>query len=252
MLGIHLEGPFISSKDGAVGAHPVAYTVEPSIALFDELCALAEGQVAIMTVAPELAECIDLIRHAVSKGVVISIGHTLAESGHVLQAVAAGASLSTHLGNGCPNIIHRHSNPIWPQLANKKLSAMIISDGHHLPEEILSVIFAAKGQSSIIVTSDSSAVAGCPPGIYVVNGIRRVLEPSGRLRNLEKDTLAGSSATILHCMNILARVCELGEEEIWRIGRDNPLAVLKKDVSVLPLGNVRLVNNVAIIGETDK
>jgi N-acetylglucosamine-6-phosphate deacetylase len=238
LLGIHLEGPFLSPEDGAVGAHPREHVRLPDAALFDELFALSAGQIRILTLAPEMPGALDLIRRAVDLGVVVSIGHTLASADQISAAVQAGARLSTHLGNGCPNLLHRHHNPIWPQIASQSLTAMLITDGHHLPPDLIAAVIAAKGVQRVIVTSDAAPAAGCPPGEYAFFGTRALLEPSGRLRNLERDTLAGSSALMLDCMNYLASLNLLSPAGLWRVGRDNPLAVLGLDASVLPPGPV--------------
>jgi N-acetylglucosamine-6-phosphate deacetylase len=243
LAGIHLEGPFISTEEGALGAHPRQHVQAASVSLFDELYDLAGGQIALLTLAPELPGVLELIRHACGRGVTVSIGHTLAGAAAIRAAIEAGASLSTHLGNGCPNFIHRHHNPLWPQLAASGLSAMLITDGHHLPAELIAVALAAKGPGRVIITSDSSPAAGCPPGEYTFFGTHALLEPSGRLRNLESDSLAGSSATLLDCMNVLAGLGLLDETTLWRVGRDNPLKVLGKTASDLPPGLVSFINN---------
>ncbi|RPJ50174.1 MAG: N-acetylglucosamine-6-phosphate deacetylase [Chloroflexi bacterium] len=243
LLGIHLEGPFISPEDGAVGVHPREHARLPSLEVFDALYDLSGGKIALLTLAPELPGALELIRRAVERGVVVSIGHTLAGASTIRAAVKAGASLSTHLGNGCPNLLHRHQNPIWPQLAASELAAMLITDGHHLPPEVIAVMLAAKGPSRVIVTSDAAPAAGCPPGEYSFFGSRILLEPSGRLRNLERETLAGSSATMLDCMNVLAGLGLLSAEDLWRVGRDNPLTVLGRRVIDLPAGTVMLADD---------
>ena len=243
LCGIHLEGPFISPEEGAVGAHARQHVQAPSLALFDELAGLAGGQIALLTLAPERPGALELIRHACAGGVTVSIGHTLAGAAAIQAAVDAGVTLSTHLGNGCPNYIHRHHNPLWPQLAAMGLSAMLITDRHHLPPELIVVALAAKGSGRVIITSDSSPAAGCPPGEYTFFGTHALLEPSGRLRNLESDTLAGSSATLLDCMNVLAGLGLLDETALWRVGRDNPLKVLGKSLSSLPPGLISFINN---------
>ncbi len=243
LCGVHLEGPFISPEDGAVGAHPRRHVQAPSPALFDELYALAGGQVALLTLAPELPGALELIVHARARGVTVSIGHTLAGAEAIQAAVDAGATQSTHLGNGCPNYIHRHHNPLWPQLAAAGLSAMLITDGHHLPAELIAVALAAKGSGRVLITSDASPAAGCPPGEYTFFGTRALLEPSGRLRNLDSDSLAGSSATLLECMNHLASLGLLDAAALWQVGRDNPLRVLGLSVADLPPGLVSYSNN---------
>jgi len=239
LLGIHLEGPFLSPIDGARGVHPLAHVQMPDLAVFEELFDLASGMVSLLTIAPELPGAPEMMKYAAARGVVVSIGHTLADAAQIRTAVDAGARLSTHLGNGLPNTIHRHHNPLWPQLAEKELSAMLITDGHHLPAETIAAFVSAKGPGRILVTSDIAPAAGLPAGEYSFFGSRVLLEPGGRLRNLEQDTLAGSASSMFECMNHLASLELLCEEDLWRAGRDLPLAVLGKTPADLPLpGNV--------------
>lgn len=89
----------------------------------------------------------------------------------------AGAQALTHLGNGVPGMVPRHRNPIWAGLAEERLAAMIITDGHHLPPELIRVICKVKGAAKIIVTSDASPGAGLPPGPCRVFGSDAILEP---------------------------------------------------------------------------
>ena len=251
MPGIHLEGPFISPEDGAVGVHPRQYVQPPDAERFAEIFEMAGGKIALLTLAPELPGALELIARAVELGVAVSIGHTLADAAAVRAAVAAGARLSTHLGNGCPNWLHRHHNPIWPQLAAPELTAMLITDGHHLPPEVIAAFLAAKRPGRVIVTSDAAPAAGCPPGEYAFFGSRVLLEPSGRLRNLERDTLAGSAASMLDCMNHLAGLGLLSEADLWRVGRDQPLAAIGRTRADLPAaGPVRFVNGRFVLEQT--
>lgn len=238
LLGIHLEGPFISPQVGAVGVHPQEFVIPPSVGFLDELDSLADGQIALLTVAPEQPGALDVIQRAVQMGIAVSIGHTLANAVQVRAAIQAGARFSTHLGNGLPNQIHRHHNPLWPQLAAPELSAMLITDGHHLPDEMIAAILAAKGVPRTLVTSDASPAAGCPPGEYSFFGTRVLLEPSGLLRSPERQTLAGSSAAMLDCMNTMARLGRWSAQELWQLGRDNPLAALGMTADCLPAGLV--------------
>lgn len=236
LLGIHLEGPYLSPLDGARGVHPAQFLRLPSRAEFDRLCNLAQGHIRLLTLAPELPGALELIQRAVSLGIVVSIGHTLADSPTIQAAVQAGAALSTHLGNGCPLSLHRHANPLWPQLAHPGLTAMLITDGHYLPAEFVQVALACKGAAGLVVTSDASPAAGLPPGEYAFFGTRAVLEPSGRLHSPQTGTLAGSSAVMLDCLNWLAGCTALSETELWAVGRFNPLRALGLDESVLPPG----------------
>lgn len=229
ILGIHLEGPFISPVDGARGAHPLAHVRPPSLREFDDLHRLARGHLRLLTLAPELPGALELIRHALGMGVRVGLGHTLAGSREVWAAAEAGASLATHLGNGLPALMPRHANPLWPLLACPALSAMLITDGHHLPPDLVRVVLAVKGAGGVIVTSDSSPAAGLPPGDYEFFGTPARLEADGRLYSPQSGTLAGSSAVLSECMAWLERLSLLDEAALRRVGRENALAALGLD-----------------------
>jgi N-acetylglucosamine-6-phosphate deacetylase len=236
--GIHLEGPYLSPEDGARGVHPRAHLRLPNPDELEALIALAGGTIRLLTLAPELPGALDLIHCAIENHIAVAIGHTLAESETIHSAGAAGARLSTHLGNGLPNLIPRHQNPLWPQLAAPELSAMLIADSHHLPADFVRTVLAAKGASRVIITSDAAPAAGLAPGAYNLFGVQAVLEPSGRLHSPSTGTLAGSAATLLDCMNWLAGLGILDEEGLWAVGRDNALKVLGLEAQALPPGNV--------------
>lgn len=224
LLGIHLEGPFLASESR--GAHRPDWLRRPSVAAFDRWLDLARGHVRLLTLAPELDGAEALIRHAVARGVVVLLGHHYGDKASVDRAVAAGAKGCTHLGNGIPNTLPRHPNPIWTQLAEDRLSALLITDGHHLPAEFVRVAFRAKGQERIIVTSDSSAIAGLPPGEYVCMGTEVISEPGGRISVKNGNSLAGSSATMADCMAWLRSWSGLSEADLRQVGRVNPLRLL--------------------------
>ncbi|MFA5689231.1 MAG: amidohydrolase family protein [Kiritimatiellales bacterium] len=224
--GIHLEGPFISSCPGAVGAHAAENTKQPSVASFDKLRELSEGRIRLLTIAAEGEDAEKLIAHAVSKGVAVSLGHQMAEYGQIRRCYDAGACAMTHLGNGMPNEVPRHRNQLISGLAIKALKAMIITDGHHLPEQVIRAVFNAKETADIIVTSDASSIAGCPPGTYNVGGSAIVLEENGYLHNPEKQCMAGSASTMLECMNHLASLNILPLKELLNVGFYNPLKMI--------------------------
>jgi len=226
LLGIHLEGPFISPEPGAVGAHAPQWVRPPDTGLLDSLVEWSAGTVRLLTVAPERPGALDLIAHAVRAGVVVSIGHTLATESVIAEAAAAGATAFTHLGNGMPNVVPRHANPMWGALAEERLTAMIITDGHHLPPAVIKSVLRAKGVERSIVVSDASPMAGMPPGRYEASGNRIVLEPDGKLHNPEKGCLVGSSATMLACMNHIASLGLLSLQELLAVGFHNPLALI--------------------------
>jgi N-acetylglucosamine-6-phosphate deacetylase len=226
LLGLHLEGPFISAEPGAVGAHDPRRVRPPDLSLFARLCEWADGTVKLLTVAPEVAGMDELIRAAVARGVTVSLGHSLAEEAGLDAATAAGAVALTHLGNGLPNQLNRHHNPIWAGLADDRLTAMLITDGHHLPPPVIKAMIRIKGAGRIVIVSDASSPAGCPPGRYKLFGGDALLDPSGRLYNPRKQCLAGSSATLLQCMNHLASLVLLSLDELLKVGFFNPLRLI--------------------------
>lgn len=197
IIGIHVEGPFISPEDGPRGAHNVAWVRPPDWNEFLEWQSAAQGRVKKVTIAPEWAGAVDFITKLCENGVVASIGHSAASVDDVKAAVDAGATMATHLGNGAHPLIKRHPNYIWAQLAEDRQWAGLIPDGFHLPPTTLKVMIRAKGRKAIL-TSDASYLAQMPAGRYGTHhGTDVVLEPSGMLHLAHTtDVLAGSAMTL--------------------------------------------------------
>jgi len=189
VIGIHLEGPFISELDGYRGAHPSSAIRDPDWELFQELQQASGHRIVLMTLAPERTGSIEFIRLATSGRVVIALGHTAAAGPSIRAAVAAGARLSTHLGNGIASPLPRHPNPIWDQAGLDELWASFIADGHHLDPATLRVLARAKGPARTILVSDASPLAGLPPGVYG----EWAVEPSGKIVVAGTPYLAGSN-----------------------------------------------------------
>lgn len=164
--GIHIEGPYISSEDGPRGAHDPAYIRDPDFAEFEAWQEAADGKISIVTLAPERPGAIDFISKLTACGVIAAIGHTAAAPEQIRAAIAAGARLSTHLGNGSHALIPRLNNYIWEQLAADQLMTTIISDGFHLPPAVVKVIARVKGLERLILISDLALLGGFQPGVY--------------------------------------------------------------------------------------
>ncbi len=233
LLGIHVEGPFISPRAGAVGAHMPQWVLPPDTRLLARFQGRAHGRIKLLTIAAEQPGAEELARRAVGMGITVSLGHQMAGEEDLARLVKAGATALTHLGNGVPETLPRHANPIIAGLANDGLCAMMISDGHHLPPSLLKIILRTKGVPRVAVTSDQTALAGMPPGKYHVAGNDVVLEPSGRLHIPTRGCLAGSSATMLVCMNFLSSLGWLGLEEMEVVGFHNPLRIIGLDASAV-------------------
>ena len=228
IAGVHLEGPFISPEDGPRGAHDKTYVKAPDWQLFERWQEAAEGRIAVVTLSPEWYESARFIRQCVESGVVVSIGHTAAKPEQIGEAVAAGATMSTHLGNGAHPTLPRHPNYIWEQLSRDDLWASIIADGFHLPDSVLKVVLRVKGRKALLV-SDAVSFAGMEPGEYgAAVGGRVVLSAAGRLSLAESpELLAGSVLPLRVGVENLAsaQLLELGEA--WEAGSVGPSAALK-------------------------
>ncbi|MBE0678319.1 MAG: amidohydrolase family protein [Bacteroidales bacterium] len=203
--GIHLEGPFISPEDGARGAHPAEHVRPPDWDLFNKWQEACNGMIRIVTLSPEWPGAAGFIRKASDTGVIVAIGHTAATPEQIREAAGAGATLSTHLGNGSHQMLPRHRNYIWEQLAADELYATMISDGFHLPDALMKVFLRMKPGRMILV-SDATSLTGMPPGDYSTHiGGEVTLTGAGRLHMKgNPDVLAGSGKSLLHCVETLA------------------------------------------------
>jgi len=191
----HLEGPYLS-PDGSHGAHNPDWMHAPDWNEFMELQRAAGGRIGIVTLAPEWPGSDEFIHQATSAGVVVAVGHTDGTADDVHRAAAAGARLNTHLGNGNPNMLHRHKAPLWSQLADDTLQASIICDGFHLPPDVVKVILAVKGLDKVILVTDAVHVAQLPPGKYKLVGTDIELLPTGQVLRADHVSMAGSALTM--------------------------------------------------------
>ena len=204
---VHLEGPSLSPVEGPRGAHDPSHMRPPSLAELDAWQDAAGGLVGMVTLSPHYQETAEFIKGAVGRGVRISVGHTHATPDQIRAAVDAGARFSTHLGNGIQSLLPRHPNAIWTQLADDRLTAGFIADGHHLPDDTLLAMLRAKGFERSVVVSDSVALAGSVPGRYETPVGRTVqLSGDGRLVVADTPYLAGAAMPLLGCLATLHRI----------------------------------------------
>lgn len=204
--GFHVEGPFISAEDGPRGAHPRHCVRAPSVEEYRRFQEAADGQVRLMTVAPEWPGITSLIETMVQDGVVVSIGHTAASAEQINEAVRAGATMSTHLGNGAHGELRRHPNYLWDQMANDHLTASFITDGIHIGENFFRVALRAKGIERCVLVTDAVMPAGCAPGDYMLGEIPVTLHPGDRVTLRGGTRLAGAALKmhdgIAHAMRL--------------------------------------------------
>ena len=237
--GCHLEGPYISGEDGPRGAHPRQHVRPADWAEFQRLQEISGNRIRLVTLAPEVEGAIEFIRQAVAHHVVISIGHTAATPEQVRAAVDAGARLSTHLGNGAPALIHRHRNCIFEQLADTRLTASLIVDGHHLPPSLVRTFIKVKSPKQTILTCDAAGWAGCPPGVYESKLGRSEILANGKLVVAgQHELLAGSAQETDVCVANVMEFAGVSLREAIDMTSKNPAKLLGREVARLRRGSL--------------
>ena len=223
--GFHLEGPYISPVQGFRGAHLEKYIRKPDWKEFMIYQDAARNRIKLITVAPEMEGAISFIRNCVGSGVAVSLGHHNGSADIIRKAVDAGASMSTHLGNGCANMIDRHNNPLWPQLADDRLTPTIIADGFHLNKEELQTFYKVKGPGNLILVSDALDLAGLPPGEYI-RGERTVLLTPNVVKFPAENVLAGAASPITKCVSNMMQFTQCNLKDAIQMASTNPAKLL--------------------------
>lgn len=227
VLGCHLEGPHLSAADGARGVHDLDQVRPPDVDELTRWRDVAGNLVAIVTLAPEHEGARTYIRALAGHEIVAAVGHTAAEPHQIHAAADSGATLSTHLGNGAPATLPRHPNQVWSQLAEDRMYASFIADGHHLAGDVLTSMLRAKTVERALLVSDSTALGGLPAGEYETPvGGRVRLDADGRLGQVDSPYLAGAAANLAEGV---ARVTDLAGVNLataLRLATANPARLL--------------------------
>ena len=232
VLGIHLEGPYISAEDGPRGAHPLEHVREPDWDEFQRWQNIANGQISIVTLAPEKKGAIPFIKRLAANGIVVALGHTDAAPSDIQAAIDAGARLSTHLGNGAHALIRRHPNYIWEQLGADELWASLIVDGHHLPPTVAKSMMRAKTLNRCLLVSDAVALAGMEPGIYEFAGKSVELTTDRCIRLVGTEYLAGSAIELARGIENSVRFAGISLEEAVSLATLQPMHLLNAQAHV--------------------
>jgi N-acetylglucosamine-6-phosphate deacetylase len=222
----HLEGPYISPEDGPRGAHPRAHVRSPDRDEFLRWQESAGGRIRLVTLAPEVEGALSFIEWLAGRGVVVAIGHTAAAPAVIRAAVQAGARLSTHLGNGSHAVLPRHENYVWEQLADDRLWASLIADGHHLPAAVVRCMVRAKTPGRLVLTCDASNLAGLPPGRYRAWEQELEVQPGGKVVVPGTPFLAGSGAFTDDCLRFLLGLGEVSLAEALDMAGAQPRRLL--------------------------
>lgn len=229
ILGIHLEGPFISPVDGAKGAHDANFIKPPSWDIFQKFQVASGGRIKIITLSPEWEGSPAFIKKCTENEVLVSIGHSMATTEQVHEAVTAGACMSTHLGNGVPLKLPRHPNILWDQLSEEYLYTCLICDGIHIPNSFIKVAMGLKGDKALMV-SDATCFAGMPAGEYDVHiGNSVIVDEENRVTvKGSPGILAGAAKLLDACIQYMVNkgISTLGHA--WKMASVNIAGMLKK------------------------
>ncbi len=238
-VGIHLEGPFLSHAKR--GVQPAAHLLAPDIAVFDQLYDAAEGQVRLMTLAPELPGARELAAHATARGVRVSLGHSNATAAETQAAIQAGAVSATHTFNAMRGLDHREPGILGTVLTTDSLYAELICDGIHTAPEIVKLWWSAKGPERGILVTDAMSAAGMPDGEYTLGGFP-VQVRDGRA---EADgVLSGSLLTLDRALANFVRFTGATIEQGMRLMTLNPAAMTGLDAQA---GGIRVGDHADLI-----
>lgn len=227
-LGVNFEGPFLN-PESAAGRLPDQIRL-PSIAELDRAWEITAGALKILTVAPELEGAIPLIRHARELGILVSLGHSLADYVTALAAIQAGASLGTHVFNGMIGLHHRRPGIVGAILTNADIMACVVVDPTHVLAPMVDIVLRCKGIADVIAVSDAIEGLGMPDGTYRLMGqLVRVEKGTAKYEHAWPDHPAGTVRPISDTLGELRRNLELSVENVIQLGALNPARALGVD-----------------------
>jgi N-acetylglucosamine-6-phosphate deacetylase len=216
VAGWHIEGPFISSEPGYVGAHDTRFTCDPAPERIRELKTVTAGDAVLLSLAPERNGAEAAIREARECGFKVSFGHTNASSAELRKGLEAGAEGFTHLGNGCPSTLARRDNILWRALHEPDMTFGIIADGIHVSPPLFRLLHRAIPRERIYWTTDAVSAAGAPPGQYTLGRLELLVGADGIVRNPADETgFAGSSLRPIEGVRRGAAMLDIPWTEVW-------------------------------------
>lgn len=250
--GYHLEGPFLNPSSGYAGCHPPEAMTPADPDLVERLESRLTRPILMVTLAPEIEGGQALISTLTKAGRIVAIGHSAADFDQVASAAAAGATLSTHLGNGMPQQLHKLVNPIFAQLAEDRLWASFIADGIHLHPKALRSLLRAKGFDRSILVTDAVSAAASLPGAYPFAGMTVELREDGSVRQPGAANLAGSALCLDQAVRNLVAWEMASAVEAVAMASDHPLAALQPALRArgmtLDRGDIDWSDDLAITG----
>ncbi len=237
IAGYHLEGPFLSALPGFSGCHPINEMGVVNPEMFLRLQDVAGGNIRLVTLAPEVDGALAFIKNLVRDGIIVALGHTAAGLDKIREAVEAGASLSTHLGNGTSSELKKNDNPIMAQLGEDQLSASFIADGYHLSPEVLKVYLRAKCSERVVLITDATAAASAEPGLYRLGNLELLLGSDPVIFDHKTSRPVGSTVTLDQCVRNVIDWYDISLKEAVSWAGENPFKIISSSKANTLLAN---------------
>lgn len=223
IFGFHIEGPFLNSQPGYVGAHPVEAVRPANLDDMKRLLEAAEGLTRIVTLAPEQDPSGEVTRFLDDQSIVVSGGHCDPDLDTLRARIDDGLSMFTHLGNACPLLLHRHDNIIQRVLAvSDRLTIGFIGDGIHVPYPTLKNFLAVTGLEKAFIVTDGISAAGCGPGTYTLGDQSVIVDETLATWSADREHLVGSASTMPSIVRGLEDQVGLNQSEIDLLTKSNP------------------------------
>jgi N-acetylglucosamine-6-phosphate deacetylase len=226
IVGWHIEGPFLSAEPGFCGAHDPAVMCDPRAEQIRELRDATGSDPVLLTIAPERLDAIAAIALAASLGLKVSLGHTNAPRMRLEQAIRAGATGFTHLGNGCPRQLDRHDNILWRVFETPGLLVGLIPDGIHVSGPLFRLIHREVGGERIYYTTDAMAAAGAPPGRYRLGRLELEVAEDEIVRLPGTPNFAGSALRPMEGIFRAADMLDCSWQEVWPRFSETPARLM--------------------------
>lgn len=222
ILGVHLEGPFLSPKK--IGAQRANYLQTPNIDLISQWQKISDNVIKLVTLAPELPNCLEFIKQLKQKNIIASIGHTDATFAETQAAIAAGCTHATHLFNAMRGMHQREPGTVTAALLSDQLFAELIVDGVHVHPAIVDLILKLKTTERLLLVTDSMRAKCLQDGTYELGG--QMVDVKNRSARLADGTLAGSVLTMPSALQNMMKFTRCDLPSAVKMAAENPAKTL--------------------------
>jgi N-acetylglucosamine-6-phosphate deacetylase len=223
LLGVHLEGPFISPV--FPGAQNPAFIALPQIPWLEDWVRQHPDVIRLLTLAPEREGALPLISWLRAQGITVACGHTNASYEQIEAAVEHGLQHAVHTFNAMKMLHHREPGTVGAVLSDDRIYAEVIADGHHVHPACIQLLSKAKPKDKLLLVTDAMSATGLGEGIYDLGGLK-VTVAGGVARLVEGDSLAGSTLTMMEAFRFCVEKVGLPVPQVSQMASGTPAATL--------------------------